>query len=309
MPAEEDMATVRRFVEEVINRGNLELTDELVNSDHVNHDPTAPETGEGPEGIKELIGTYRSAFPDLRFEIGEMFASGDGRVAHRWIMTGTHEGEMMGVAPTKNKVVFHGFVVQEWGNDGKIKNEWHFGDPGAMFAQMKPETKIPFRQVLAPIAAEPVIAANDDKEKANLAAAKAMNDAYGKGDLAGVTAAAADDMVMHDVPMPEDTVGKDKNAAMLKEGFGAFTENKSTSVVDFAAGDYVISVSTWEGKMTGDMPSMGIKATNKPVKIAQATITRWEGGKMKEIWAFYNGTAMMQQLGLMPPPDAAKPGK
>ena len=48
---------------------------------------------EGPEGVKELIGLYRSAFPDLRFKVREMFSSGDGRVARRWALRGTQGGE------------------------------------------------------------------------------------------------------------------------------------------------------------------------------------------------------------------------
>ena len=135
MPAEEDMATVRRFVEEVINQGNLELTDELVTSDHVNHDPTAPVTGEGPQGIKEPIGTYRSAFPDLRFEIGEMFASGDGRVAHRWIMTGTHEGEMMGVEPTGRRVEVMGVEINHV-RDGRISASYTVSDAASLMRQL-----------------------------------------------------------------------------------------------------------------------------------------------------------------------------
>jgi steroid delta-isomerase-like uncharacterized protein len=135
VPAEEDMATVRRFVEEVINGGNLDLADELVAPDHVNHDPTAPETGEGPEGIKELIGAYRSAFPDLHFEIGEMFASGDGRVAHRWIMTGTHEGEMMGIEPTGRRVEVMGVEINHV-RDGRISASYTVSDAASLMRQL-----------------------------------------------------------------------------------------------------------------------------------------------------------------------------
>ncbi len=82
MSAEQDKAVVRRFVEEVMNEGNLEAADELIAPDHVNHDPTAPDVRPGPEGVKQLIGMYRAAFPDIHFHTGEMFAV-EGRVAHR----------------------------------------------------------------------------------------------------------------------------------------------------------------------------------------------------------------------------------
>jgi predicted SnoaL-like aldol condensation-catalyzing enzyme len=97
--AGENKEVVRRFVEEVINGGDLDAADRLIAPDHVNHDPTAPEVPPGPGSIKRLIGMYRSAFPDIRLEAGEMIGEGD-TVAHRWTFTGTHRGEMMGVEPT-----------------------------------------------------------------------------------------------------------------------------------------------------------------------------------------------------------------
>ena len=87
--AEKKKDVVRRFVEEVMNGGDLEAADELVAADHVNHDPTAPTVPPGPEGVKELIGMYRAALPDIRFETGGMICEGD-TVAHRWTFTGTH---------------------------------------------------------------------------------------------------------------------------------------------------------------------------------------------------------------------------
>ncbi len=136
MPAEDDaVRVVRRFVEEVINGGNLDLADELISPDHQNHDPTAPEVGEGPEGVKELIGAYRSAFPDLHFETGEMFSSGDGRVAHRWTMTGTHEGEMMGVQPTGKKVEVMGVEINHVG-DGRISASYTLSDAMGLARQL-----------------------------------------------------------------------------------------------------------------------------------------------------------------------------
>ena len=53
-----------------MNGGDLEAADGLDAPDHVNHDPTAPAVPPGPQGVKALIGMYRAAFPDIRFERG-----------------------------------------------------------------------------------------------------------------------------------------------------------------------------------------------------------------------------------------------
>ncbi len=134
MSAEEDVTVVKTFIEEVINSGNLEKVDELVAPDHVNNDPTAPAHAPGAEGIKELIGAYRAGFPDLRFETGQMFAV-DGKVAHHWIMKGTHEGEFMGIKPTGNKVEAMGVEINHVEN-GKIKESWTVSDAMTVMQQL-----------------------------------------------------------------------------------------------------------------------------------------------------------------------------
>ena len=134
MSAEEDMAVVRTFVEEVINSGNLEKVDELVAPDHENHDPTAPEHPPGAAGIKELIGMYHAGFPDLHFETGEMFAA-DGKVAHRGTPSGTHEGQFMGISPTGNKVEAMRVEINHV-KDGKITASYTVSDALSIMQQL-----------------------------------------------------------------------------------------------------------------------------------------------------------------------------
>ena len=134
MATEENEAIVRRFVEEVMNGGNLGAAEDLIAPDHVNHDPTAPEVPTGPEGIKQLIGMYRSAFPDIHFRTEEMISDG-GTVAHRWTFTGTHEGEMMGVEPTGNRVEVSG-VEMNHVEDGKITASYTVSDAMGLMGQL-----------------------------------------------------------------------------------------------------------------------------------------------------------------------------
>ena len=134
MHAQEKKEVVRRFVDEVMNGGDLDLADELIAPDHVNHDPTAPDVPSGPGGIKQLISMYRSAFPDLHFETGEMICEGD-TVAHRWTLTGTHEGEMMGVEPTGRKVEVSGVEMNHVEN-GRITASWTVSDAMGLMKQL-----------------------------------------------------------------------------------------------------------------------------------------------------------------------------
>ena len=73
---EENKAAVRRYFDEVWNKGDLFVVVELIASNYVDHDPHNLGVS-GPEGIKQLVTKYRTAFPDLCFTIEDMIAEGD----------------------------------------------------------------------------------------------------------------------------------------------------------------------------------------------------------------------------------------
>jgi hypothetical protein len=92
--------------------------------------------------------------------------------------------------------------------------------------------------------------------------------------------------------------------------FKAFPDSKIEQSAAWAAGDYVISAGRWSGTNTGDMPSMKLKKTGKPVNVEYYMVTKFAGGKVKANWLFTNGLAFAGQLGVLPQPKAApaKPG-
>jgi predicted SnoaL-like aldol condensation-catalyzing enzyme len=77
MSTEENKALARRVLEEMFNKGNLDLADEVFAPDYVDHDPAMPEDIRGPEGFKEYVSMFRTAFPDLHLEIEDQVAEGD----------------------------------------------------------------------------------------------------------------------------------------------------------------------------------------------------------------------------------------
>jgi steroid delta-isomerase-like uncharacterized protein len=123
--SDENKAVARRFFE-VFSDGNVEALDEIVATDAVDHDAYNPFAGEGLEGARKTITMYREAFPDLSFEIEFQVAEGD-YVVSRWIGTGTHEGELMGVEPTHNKSTVTGIGVDRI-EGGKVVESWNSWD-------------------------------------------------------------------------------------------------------------------------------------------------------------------------------------
>lgn len=100
MNAEQKKATLRRYYGELWNEGRVALAGELFTDDYENHDPATPgRVVKGRAAFVSLIGAYREAFPDLRFDVVEQLVDGD-KVVTRWFAKGTHRGALMGIPPT-----------------------------------------------------------------------------------------------------------------------------------------------------------------------------------------------------------------
>ncbi len=133
--SEENKAIARRALEEVFSgQGNLDAADELFAPDYVGHDPASLEDIRGPEGVKEFASMYRNAFPDVQLSVQEQVAEGD-MVVTRWVASGTHQGEMMGIAPTGNRVTVAGISVERI-VAGKIEETWDNYDALGMLQQI-----------------------------------------------------------------------------------------------------------------------------------------------------------------------------
>ena len=132
--AEENKALARRWFEDLFNTGNLEVTDEIIAPDHVNHDPTLPDIPTGPEGQKQIVNLYRGAFTNAHISVEDQLAEGD-RVVTRWTGSGTHQGELMGVAPTGNQVRITGITINRV-SGGKIVESWSNYDALGMMQQI-----------------------------------------------------------------------------------------------------------------------------------------------------------------------------
>ena len=109
MGAAENKGVVSSFVEEVINRGQLERVNDLVALDFVELDPL-PGQQQGREGLKQVIAAFPTAFPDIHWVIEEMVAEGD-KVFSRFTWHGTHRGEFFGVPATGRQITVKGMVV------------------------------------------------------------------------------------------------------------------------------------------------------------------------------------------------------
>jgi steroid delta-isomerase-like uncharacterized protein len=104
--AEGAKALARRIADEIWTQGKLDVIDEVIAAEFVGQSPTDGEF-RGPAGFRQLVERYHAAFSNVEMRIDSLVAEGDTVAAH-WTATGTHTGELMGVAPTGREVKVEG---------------------------------------------------------------------------------------------------------------------------------------------------------------------------------------------------------
>ena len=125
---------VRRLFEEVWNKGNLQVTDDLFTPNYAHHDSSTPDVGRGPESEKKRATLYRTAFPDVRFTIEDLIAEGE-TVTARWSCRGTHKGDLNGIAATGKQFNITGVSNARFTN-GKMVEGWVNWDALGLMQQL-----------------------------------------------------------------------------------------------------------------------------------------------------------------------------
>jgi steroid delta-isomerase-like uncharacterized protein len=133
MSLEENKTIARRLFEEVMNKGNQAVADELVAAEFVNHDP-GPVEQPNREGFKQFFVESHATFPDLRYTIEDIVAEGD-KVVVRWTLKGTHKGQWGPVAPTGKQFTTTGVYIFRIAN-GKLAELWLKWDLWSMAGQL-----------------------------------------------------------------------------------------------------------------------------------------------------------------------------
>src|SRR5215203_3984231 len=126
-------AIMRRFWD-VWEQGNIDLLDELLSPDYINHNLAAPDLPTGPEGVKAVVSMFRSAMPDPKVVVEDMIADGD-KVATRYALEGTHEGQLFGVPPTGKRLSIKSMTVERV-SEGKVRDHWRVTDNLEMMQQL-----------------------------------------------------------------------------------------------------------------------------------------------------------------------------
>ena len=134
MSTEESKALARRFIEEGFSTGNLALADQIIAPNFVNYDPGTPPLPSGPEGYKQLVTAYRTAYSDLQLTVEDLIAEGD-KVGARWTARGTNTGQLGDIPPTGKQMMVTGISVLTIAG-GRVAEQYTNWDTLGMLQQL-----------------------------------------------------------------------------------------------------------------------------------------------------------------------------
>jgi steroid delta-isomerase-like uncharacterized protein len=141
MTPDDNKALVRCWFAE-LDAGNLDIIDELIPEDYVDHNPAIGGLPQGREGVRRYIEMLRTAFPDARHTIEDQMADGD-KVMTRLTAVGTFRGEILGYQPHGGQVTVSGIAVHRIANKQLVEHWAHLDMTGFMHQIGEPELGSP----------------------------------------------------------------------------------------------------------------------------------------------------------------------
>ena len=122
MSTEQNKSIVRRWIEEGWNKGNVGAVDQFYAADVIQHDSSSPAPVTSSAALKQYVGVFLTAMPDLHFTIDDLLAEGD-KVLWRFTARGTQTGALMNLPPTGKTGESTGMALFRLA-DGKIAEVW-----------------------------------------------------------------------------------------------------------------------------------------------------------------------------------------
>jgi predicted ester cyclase len=299
---QEAKEVIRRWNNEGWSGGKYELAHEIISPNMTVHGAGGQAVGMGPDGLIDLIKTWRTAFPDGRMAIDDIIVEGD-IVAIRNTWHGTHEAEFYGVPPSGAAVAVTSVGIDRV-VDGLVTEGWGELDMVGMMQQMG----------ALPLVGPGAVAAGrssdwgDTRSKADGAGGDPqankeilfrLVEALGSGDDEGARALVADSFDDHSPSWGTDTL--DSVLASYGALRGAmpdlrFEIDRDNSV---AEGDQVAAHSIVRGTHTGDA-LFGAEPSGNEIIWTHTDFVRIADGKVVERWSASDTLTLYQQAGVLP---------
>ncbi|MES2154204.1 MAG: ester cyclase [bacterium] len=275
---DQNKATVRRFLERVVNQNEYQVVDELFAPEYVLHIAGDPEPKVGRDHVRYVAKMFRAAFPDWKNAVDQlvMMAEGDC-VMTRWRESGTHRGEFQGVAPSGRRVILEGMDMFRFAG-GKIVEQWLEADLAGFRRRLV--QRVPGASPLTDSALQDW-------------ARRMKDDIINAHDPAAAALYYAPTFSTRN-PIPGRRPGLDGLQEALREFFIAFPDVQETVEEVVADGDHIAMVGTIRATHGG--PFAGVPASNRRVTFRIFEQHRLEAGKIADGWVFIDVPGLMQQI-------------
>ena len=131
---EKNKKIILKYFYNLWNERNLEVLDEIISPNYINHSPSIQNPEPGPNGLKPIIEEMFLGFPDLHYEILDLIATKNS-VVTRLQVTGTHSAKIWGIDATGNKFNVSQMNI-EYIKDGMITEHWRLTDELLIMKQL-----------------------------------------------------------------------------------------------------------------------------------------------------------------------------
>jgi phytoene desaturase/steroid delta-isomerase-like uncharacterized protein len=291
MQANEDKKElVRRFFDEVWNKGNFEFMDEFYAESFTLHALWQNTTlgGSGTAGVdaaKAAIRGWRSGFPDLHVTVEEQVVEGD-LVTSRHFAKGTNDRAFNGIPPTGRVGAMSGMTTTRI-VDGKITDAWTMWDVVGLMRQLG------------------VIPDPAEGERNKAVVRRFYQELWNEGRMEVADELFDADFIGHAPGNAEDARGPEGVKQLVQAWRTAAPDLRVEIISQQAEGDRVATRFVCVGTQTG--PLLGIPPTGRRAEMAGMAITRVREGKVMSDWGEFDLLGLMQQLGVAPGPPAGRP--
>jgi predicted ester cyclase len=290
LTTEDKREVLRRVSGEIFGQGRIDLVDELLAPDFVDHDPL-PGISPKRDGIKDLVHLFQTSFPGIKVEVLHLVVEGDRGVDHTRF-SGTHAGDFMGIPATGRHIDTSVIVISKLGPDGRITERWQrFG----ALQLMQQLGVIPGWEESTPSPPIPTVdggrETTPDENRALMTSQLAI---WNDGDYDLADELFHPQAVTPDAPqLPRGPEGCKQVARIFREAFPDFNMTVEDTV---AEGNLVVCRFRQTGTHRGEL--FDIAPTGRSVDFGEMAVCQFAGGQIVATWFQTDMLGLMSQLGV-----------
>jgi predicted ester cyclase len=296
LTVEQKRNVLKRVSSEIFGEGRIEVIDEVIAPDFVDHDPL-PGISPNREGLKDLVHLFQTSFPGITVEVQHLVVEGDKAVDHIRFF-GTHAGDFMGIPPTGKQIDTSAIVISRLGPDGRIVERWQRFGAMQLMQQLGVIPGWDEPPAVPPIPS--VEGARETTVEENKAIMLRQLAIWNDGDYDVADEIFHPEAITPDAPqLPRGPEGCKEVARAFRAAFPDFHMTVEDVV---AERDLVVCRFQQTGTHQGEL--FGIPATERPVDFGEIALCQIVDGQIVASWFQTDMLALMSQLGVGEPEPA-----